>query len=66
MLVVAIVAWNVAATKAIELVDVPLRMALWQRGRKGHPVVRGERIRPSIGSVCDACTNALTECVIGH
>lgn len=24
-----IVAWNVASTKAVELVDVPLRMALW-------------------------------------
>jgi transposase InsO family protein len=39
-----IVAWNVAPTKAVELVDVPLRMALWQRGREGHPVVRGELI----------------------
>ena len=39
-----IVAWNVASTKAVDLVDVPLRMALWQRGREGHPVVRGELI----------------------
>jgi putative transposase len=39
-----IIAWNVAPTKAVELVDVPLRMALWQRGRDGHPVVRGELI----------------------
>ena len=39
-----IVACNVAPTKAVELVDVPLRMALWQRGREGHPVVRGELI----------------------
>ncbi len=39
-----IVAWNVAPTKAVELVDVPLRMALWQRGREGHPVVPGELI----------------------
>lgn len=39
-----IVAWNVASTKAVELVDVPVRMALWQRGREGHPVVRGELI----------------------
>ncbi|GAB3263583.1 hypothetical protein GCM10027425_28100 [Alteromonas gracilis] len=39
-----IVAWNVGSTKAVELVDVPLRMALWQRGREGHPVVRGELI----------------------
>jgi transposase InsO family protein len=39
-----IVAWNVAPTKAVELVDVPLRMALWQRNREGRPVVRGELI----------------------
>ena len=39
-----IVAWNIAPTKAVELVDVPLRMALWQRGREGHPVVPGELI----------------------
>lgn len=39
-----IVAWNVAPTKAVELVDVPLRMALWQRDREGHPVVPAELI----------------------
>lgn len=39
-----IVAWNVAPSKAVELVDVPLRMALWQRDREGHPVVRGQLI----------------------
>ncbi|WP_156811825.1 IS3 family transposase [Janibacter hoylei] len=39
-----IVAWNVASTKAVDLVDAPVRMALWQRGREGHPVVRGELI----------------------
>ena len=39
-----IVAWNVASTKVVELVDAPVRMALWQRGREGHPVVRGELI----------------------
>ncbi|GAB6985284.1 hypothetical protein JCM10369A_44750 [Nocardioides pyridinolyticus] len=39
-----IVAWNVAPTKAVELVDAPLRMALWQRAREGRPVVRGELI----------------------
>ena len=39
-----IVAWNVGSTKAVELVDAPLRMALWQREREGHPVVRGELI----------------------
>ncbi len=30
--------------KAVKLVDVPLRMALWQRNREGHPVVPGELI----------------------
>lgn len=39
-----IVAWNVAPTKAVELVDVPLRMALWQRDREGHPIVPGKLI----------------------
>jgi len=39
-----VVAWNVAATKAVELVDVPVRMALWQRGREGRPIVPGELI----------------------
>ena len=39
-----IVAWNVDSSKAVELVDVPLRMALWQRKREGHPVVPGELI----------------------
>ncbi len=41
-----IVAWNVAPTKAVELVDVPMRMALWQRGREGNPVVPGRADRP--------------------
>jgi transposase InsO family protein len=41
-----IVAWNIDSTKAVELVDVPLRMALWQRGREGNPVVPGELIEP--------------------
>ncbi|WP_087625507.1 IS3 family transposase [Aeromicrobium sp. PE09-221] len=39
-----IIAWNIGSTKAVELVDVPLRMALWQRGREGHPVIPGELI----------------------
>ncbi len=39
-----IVAWNVAPTKAVELVDVPVRMALWQRNCEGHPIVPGELV----------------------
>jgi transposase InsO family protein len=32
-----IVAWNVAPTKAVELVDVPLRMALWHDTARATP-----------------------------
>ena len=33
-----IVAWHAATTKHTDLVMIPLRMALWQRDREGHPV----------------------------
>ena len=47
-----IVAWHAATSKATDLVMIPLRMALWQRGREGHPVVPGELIQHSdAGSV---------------
>jgi transposase InsO family protein len=39
-----IVAWNVARPPRPSSVDVPLRMALWQRNREGRPVVPGELI----------------------
>src|SRR5690606_957154 len=39
-----IVGWNVASTKAVELVEAPLRIALWSRDRQGHPVSPGELI----------------------
>lgn len=39
-----IVAWNVATTKQTDLVMTPLRMAIWQRDREGHPVEPGELI----------------------
>ena len=42
-----IVAWHAATAKATDLVMIPLRMALWQRGREGHPVVPGELIQHS-------------------
>jgi len=42
-----IVAWNAATTKETELVMVPLRMALWQRDREGHPISAGELIHHS-------------------
>ena len=39
-----IVAWNAAASKDTDLVMAPLRMAIWQRDRDGHPIVPGELI----------------------
>jgi putative transposase len=33
-----IVAWHAQTTKHVELVMIPLRMALWERGREGHPI----------------------------
>ncbi len=39
-----IVAWNAASSKAVELVDVPQRIALWQRGREGRPIERNQLI----------------------
>ncbi|KUG60015.1 transposase, partial [Serinicoccus chungangensis] len=42
-----IVAWHASGSKATDLVMVPLRMALWQRDRDGHPTVPGELIHHS-------------------
>jgi putative transposase len=39
-----IVAWHAATTKTVDLVMVPLRMALWQRDREGHRPMLGELI----------------------
>jgi transposase InsO family protein len=39
-----IVTWNAATAKDTGLVMRPLRMAIWQRERDGHPVVPGELI----------------------
>lgn len=39
-----IVAWHASTCKATELVMTPLRMALWQRDREGHPAAAGELI----------------------
>lgn len=33
-----IVAWHAQTTKHVELVMIPLRMALWERGRQDHPI----------------------------
>lgn len=37
-----IVAWHAQTTKHVDLVMIPLRMALWQRDREGHPVGPGQ------------------------
>jgi transposase InsO family protein len=34
-----IVAWHAQTTKHVDLVMIPLRMALWERDRAGHPIV---------------------------
>ena len=39
-----IVAWHAQTTKHTELVMIPLRMALWERAREGHPI-RPEQLR---------------------
>lgn len=42
-----IVAWHASTSKATDLVMIPLRMALWERDREGHPTVAGELIHHS-------------------
>jgi putative transposase len=42
-----IVSWHASTTKTTELVMTPLRMALWQRDREGHPAVPGELVHHS-------------------
>lgn len=42
-----IVAWHASTNKSTDLVMTPLRMALWQRERDGHPVVAGQLIHHS-------------------
>jgi transposase InsO family protein len=39
-----IVAWHASTSKAVELVMTPLRMAIWQRQREGHPIERDQLI----------------------
>ena len=36
-----IVGWQASTSKVTDLVMIPLRMALWQRDREGHPTVPG-------------------------
>jgi putative transposase len=39
-----IVAWHASMSKTVDLVTIPLRMALWQRKREGNPVKAAELI----------------------
>jgi putative transposase len=39
-----ILAWHASTSKVTDLVMVPLRMALWQRRRDGHPTAPGQLI----------------------
>jgi transposase InsO family protein len=39
-----ILAWHAASVRDAELVLTPLMMAIWQRGRDGHPITPGELI----------------------
>lgn len=42
-----IVGWNISTRRDVELVDVPVRMALWQRDRAGHPIEKNQLIAHS-------------------
>jgi len=39
-----IVAWHAATSRDTDLIMTPLRMAIWQRDRDGHPITPGELI----------------------
>ena len=39
-----ILAWHAAAVRDADLVMTPLKMAIWQRDREGHPIDRGRLI----------------------
>ncbi|MHB9849187.1 IS3 family transposase [Streptomyces krungchingensis] len=46
-----IAGWHASIKRDVELVDVPLRMALWRRGHEGTPVGRDQPIcHPDAGS----------------
>jgi len=42
-----IVGWHAASHKRTDLVLTPLRIALWDRGRQGHPVPEGQLLHHS-------------------
>ena len=60
-----IVAWHCQMRKTVDLVSIPLRMAIWERDRQGHPARDGELIHHSdAGSQYTAVT--LTENLALH
>ena len=42
-----IIAWHAQTTKTVDLVSIPLRIAIWERDRQGHPAQKGELIHHS-------------------
>jgi transposase InsO family protein len=42
-----IVGWHAASSKQTDLVLTPLRIALWDRGRQGHPIEPGQLLHHS-------------------
>jgi transposase InsO family protein len=42
-----IISWHASTSKTVDLVMTPLRMALWERARHGHPVTAGTLIHHS-------------------
>ena len=42
-----ILAWHAATRKDVSLVETPLRIALWERNRQGHPIQAGQLIHHS-------------------
>ena len=42
-----ILAWHAATRKDLSLVETPLRIALWERHRQGHPIQAGQLIHHS-------------------
>ena len=52
-----IVAWHAHTTKHVELVMIPLRIALWERARQGHPIAPKQlRAHSDAGSQYTAVT----------
>lgn len=45
-----VVAWHTATNQTTDLVLTPLRMALWERDRHGHPIGPGQLVHHT-----DAC-----------